>query len=171
MNHKIKDSVNNNSVKSSVGDPVEGTSKGVKSKENDGTSEDTGKRSTDTTLGFQGRTREGTGSWVGGKEDTNQVVNTNGNELLVRNDFIVVDTAKGFGNGNMFKQKNNGTNGQFGSKEVDNMAVNNRNANISKTRRNGFNKRNKRLFSVVLVVTVGDGSKTTMTIPLRRTER
>lgn len=95
MCHQVKHSVNDDGRKNGIGDPVEDSVEGVQSNEHNNTSVNTGKRCSHTTLCLKGRSREGTGGGVGVEEGSNQVGNTNSNELLVGRNLVVVDTAKG----------------------------------------------------------------------------
>jgi hypothetical protein len=109
----ISDSVDDDTSKTSVGDVEENGSQGVKSKQDNDSSNDTGEGSADTSLGLDGSSREGSGGGVGTQERTEKVANTDGDELLRRVDDIVVDTAEGLGDGNVLNQDNDDGGGKL----------------------------------------------------------
>ena len=112
----VEDCVNDDTGKSSVGDIEEDGGKGVEGKEHNDGGNDTCKRSSNTSLGLDGSSGEGSSSWVGSKERSKQVGDTDGNELLRRVNGIVVDTTKRLGDGNVLDKHDNDGSRKLGSK-------------------------------------------------------
>jgi hypothetical protein len=152
----ISDSVDDDTSKTSVGDVEENGSQGVKSKQDNDSSNDTGEGSADTSLGLDGSSREGSGGGVGTQERTEKVANTDGDELLRRVDDIVVDTAEGLGDGNVLNQDNDDGGGKLRDEGPDDGRVDLGNSSMGEATGNVANNADARLFAVVDVHSSAD---------------
>ena len=92
--YEISDSVNDDCGKAGGGDPVERVRQAIESDDDTDGSENTSDRGPDTGLGFECRTREGTGGRIGTEARSDSVGNTDGNQFLIGVNLIIVDTSK-----------------------------------------------------------------------------
>jgi hypothetical protein len=111
-------------------DVEENGRQGVQGQEHDDGGEDTGEGSADTSLGLDGRAREGASGRVAAEEGTKDVGKANGDELLGGVDDVVVDAAERLGDGDVFDQEN-----QDGGRDVtgdgrEDLGVDTRSANM-----------------------------------------
>lgn len=119
----IADGVDDDGRKSCVGNVKEESRQSIQSQQNDNRSDDTGKGRAHTGLGLDGGTREGSSGGIGTEEGTEQVSDADGDEFLGRVDDVVVDSAKGFGDGNVLDQHDDDGGGEFGQKGLDDGVV------------------------------------------------
>jgi len=101
---EITDSVDDNGRETGTWNVEEHRCQRIDSQEDHNGSDDTGKRRAHTSLGLDGSTREGSGSWVCAEEGTKQVGDTNSDQLLRRIDCVVIDTPERLGNRNMLNE-------------------------------------------------------------------
>ena len=80
--------------KASSGDPEESVRQAIESDNNTNGGEDTSNRGPDTRLGFERRTREGTGGRVGTEARSDGVGDTDGDQFLVGVNLITVNAPK-----------------------------------------------------------------------------
>lgn len=107
----------------SVGDVKEDGSQSIEGEQDDNGGNDTSKGSADASLGLDGGSRERTGSGISTEEGTEQVGDTNGDKLLRGVDDIVVDTAEGFGDGDVLDKDNDDGGGDLGGEGLDDARV------------------------------------------------
>jgi hypothetical protein len=119
--------------KTCVGNVEEDSSKGIESKQDDNSSDDTSEGSSDTSLGLDGSSGERSSGGVGSKEGTEKVANTNGDEFLGGVDNIVVDTAERLGDGNMLNQDNDDGGGKLRDEGFDDGGVDLGDSSVSET--------------------------------------
>ena len=100
--------MNDDCGKASVGDPEESVRQAVESDNNTDGGEDASDRGPDTRLGFECRTREGTGCRVGTEARSNGVGDTDGDKLLVGVNLIIVDAPERWWIENGTNQRNPG---------------------------------------------------------------
>jgi hypothetical protein len=94
VGHKVTNSVNNYGGKSSIGNVVKGIRKSIEGEQDDNASDDTSGWSPDARLGLESSSREGASCWVGVEEGTNEVGHTDGNDFLVGNNLVIVQTSE-----------------------------------------------------------------------------
>jgi len=120
---QISDGVDDDSAQRCAWNVKEDGSQGVDSDEHDDSSNDASQRSSDTSLRLDGGSAEGAGRRVSTDEWTQQVGNTDGDQLLRGVDAVVVDTAERLRDGDVFNQENNNTNGDLAGEETDDVVV------------------------------------------------
>lgn len=119
----ISDSVDDDSGESCVGNVEEDSSQSVESQQHNNSSNDTSEGSADTSLCLDGSSGEGSSGGVGTEEGTEQVGDTNGDELLRRVDDVVVDTAEGLGDGDVLNQDDDDGGGKLRDEGLDDADV------------------------------------------------
>lgn len=97
----ITDGVDNDGGESRVGNVEEEGCQGIECEQDDNGSDDTSKRGADTSLGLDGSTGERSSGRVGAQERSQDVGNSNGDELLRRVDNVVVNATERLGDGNV----------------------------------------------------------------------
>ena len=143
--------MNNNGGKDSVGNPVEGTAERVDGDENEDTGEPTSQGSAHTRLGLDGGTRERTGSSVGTEARADKVGDTDGDELLVGVDLVVVETTERLCNGNVLEKKHNHRDRQLRGKVGEEGGVQNGLTNVFEATGNGEEDADGVLFRVLVM--------------------
>lgn len=86
--------MNDDCGKAGGGDPVERVCQTIESDDDTDSCENTSDRGPDTRLGFECRTREGTGGGIGIEARPDSISNTDGNQFLIGVDLVTVDTSK-----------------------------------------------------------------------------
>jgi hypothetical protein len=129
----ISDSVDDDTGKTCIRDVEEDGSKGVESKQDDNSSNDTSEGSSDTSLGLDGSSGERSSSGVSSKEGTEKVADTNGDEFLRGVDNVVVDTTERLGDGDVLNQDNDDGGGKLGDERLDDGGVDLGDSSVSET--------------------------------------
>ena len=148
---EISDGVNDQSRQSRVRDPVESRSDGVKSDQDDDTGGDTSGRGSDSRLGLESGSREGTGRGVGREKRAEGVVDSNSDQLLVGVDLVSVQSTERFGDRDVLEKENNRGDRDVGTDSSEKLSGNVRLMNLSQTTRDRSNERDPRLFGMVEV--------------------
>lgn len=118
---QITNGMNDDGSESRIWNVEEEGRKSVDGEEDDEGGDETSEGSAYTGLGLDSSTGEGTGSRVSTEEGTDQVGDSDGDELLRGGDGVIVDSAEGLGdsdmlakieeNGNQLKESHRGTRG------------------------------------------------------------
>jgi len=91
---EIGDGVDNDSGERGRGNPEECGSETIQGDEDDDATEDTSRWGAHARLGLESRTRERTSSRISREDRPNGIGDTNRNKLLVRVDFVIIDTPE-----------------------------------------------------------------------------
>lgn len=113
-----------------LGDVKEHSGQGVDGKQHDDCSNATGQGSSHSRLGLDGSPGKGSGGRVGTQERSQQVGNTNCNQLLRRVYGIVVDTAERLGDGNVLNQEDDDRSWEFPGKRFDDSGIDDRDGSM-----------------------------------------
>lgn len=116
---QVSDGVNDDRSQCTRRNVKEDGSQSIQGEEDENGSKDTSERSPDTGLGLDGSSREGSSGWVGTKEGTEDVGETNGNKLLGWVDGVVVDSTERLGDGNVLNEENDDGGGEISSERLD----------------------------------------------------
>ena len=114
--NQVADSMDDDGTQGGLGDVVEGRGEAVDGQKHTCASEHTGKGRLDTALGLEGSSREGSCCWVRVEERSHQVGHSDGDELLIWVDLVVVDAAEGLCDRDVLQDEHNGCNREVGSK-------------------------------------------------------
>ncbi|KAH3663851.1 hypothetical protein OGAPHI_005254 [Ogataea philodendri] len=133
---QVANSVHNNGRQSGFRNVVESIGETVNGEQHTSSGENTSKRSLDTTLGLQSSSTERSGGWVGVEERSNKVGDTNGNQLLVRVNLVVVDSSKRLGDRDVFQHQNDGCSRKVGSDVAGQTGWSAHDTNVFQSRRN-----------------------------------
>lgn len=109
--NEIPDGMDDDSRKTSVGNPVEGSRQSVQRDDDDDANDETSGGCSNACFALDGGTTEGSGSGVGGEEGADGVGYSDGNELLRRVDLVVVDATEGASDCYVLEEKDDGRNG------------------------------------------------------------
>lgn len=138
-------------------DIEENRSQGVESKKNDNGSNETSEGSSYATLGLDGRSGEGAGGRVCTEKRTKQVCGANSDELLRGINCVVVDSSKGFGDGDMLDEHDNDRRWKLAGKSLDNLFVELGHANLLKASGNILQNAEERIILAMEVDAGADG--------------
>lgn len=132
---QVTNSMNDDGRQRRTRNVEEDSRKGVDGEENDDGGDNTSQGRSDTGLGLDGSSAERSGRRVATQEGSKEVRDTDGDHLLRWVDDVVVDSAKGLGNGNVFDQENDDGSGQITDKGLDDPGVDDRHGSVSEATR------------------------------------
>lgn len=110
----------------------------------------TGGRRSDSRLGLEGRTREGSSGRVGREERTDRVGDSDGDELLVGVDLVPVEPTERLGDGNVFEQEDDSRDGNLARHGADELAADVGRADVLEAGRDRLENRDRVLLGVLV---------------------